>query len=200
MITDDDIKIVAAHKEYEKGKIKLQQIEKKNNSFFSKKWLIAASVLVIVSLSGLLLLPSEKSSDELFASYFEPYTNVIAPISRSDKKKSTLEIAFKNYENKKYAEALKGLEKSITKENKTALHLFIAVTNLKLENTNKAIAILEENLNNSNTWKDKYLWYLSLAYLKENKTEKAIETLKILSKEVNNFKKVETLSLLKKLE
>lgn len=200
MITDDDIKIVAAHKEYEKGKIKLQQIEKKSNSFFSKKWLIAASVLVIVSLSGLLFLPSEKSSDELFASYFEPYTNVIAPISRSDKKKSTLEIAFKNYENKKYAEALKGLEKSITKENKTALYLYIAVTNLKLENTNKAIAILEENLNDSNTWKDKYLWYLSLAYLKENKTEKAIETLKKLSKQVNNFKKVETLSLLKKLE
>lgn len=200
MITDDDIKIVAAHKEYEKGKIKLQQIEKKSNSFFSKKWLIAASVLVIVSLSGLLFLPSEKSSDELFASYFEPYTNVIAPISRSDKNKSTLEIAFKNYENKKYAEALKGLEKSITKENKTALHLYISVTNLKLENTNKAIAILEENLNDSNTWKDKYLWYLSLAYLKENKTEKAIETLKKLSKQVNNFKKVETLSLLKKLE
>ena len=200
MITDDDIKIVAAHKEYEKGKIKLQKIEKKSNSFFSKKWLIAASVLFIVSLSGLLLLPSEKSSDELFASYFEPYTNVIAPISRSDKKKSTLEIAFKNYENKKYAEALKGLEESITKENKTALYLYIAVTNLKLENTNKAIAILEENLNDSNTWKDKYLWYLSLAYLKENKTEKAIETLKTLSKEVNNFKKLETLSLLKKLE
>ncbi|TMM30484.1 hypothetical protein FDT66_06890 [Polaribacter aestuariivivens] len=200
MITDDDIKIVAAHKEYEKGKIKLQQIEKKNNFFFSKKWLIAASVLFLVSLSSLLFLPSEKSADELFASYFEPYTNVIAPISRSYKNKSTLEIAFKNYENKKYAEALEGLEGSITKENKTALHLYIAVTNLELENTNKAIAILEKNLKDTNTWKDKYLWYLSLAYLKEKKTEKAIKTLKTLSKEVNNFKKLETLSLLKKLE
>ncbi len=200
MITDDDIKIVVAHNEYEKGKKKLQQIEKKNHSFFSKKWLVAASIIFITSLFGWLLLPSEIHNDELYAAYFKPYTNVIAPVSRSDKNKSILKTAFKNYENKKYVEALEGLEKSITKENKTALYLYIAVTNLKLENTKNAIAILEENIEFSNTWKDKYLWYLSLAYLKEKKTEKAIKTLKILSKQVANFKKEETLSLLKKLE
>ncbi|QTD36559.1 hypothetical protein JL193_10420 [Polaribacter batillariae] len=200
MITDDDLKIVVAHKEYEKGKIKLQQIEKKRNSFSLKKWLIAASIMLVASIFAWLLLPSEINNEKLFATYFEPYTNVIAPISRSDKNKSTLKIAFKNYENKQYVEALKGLEKSITPENKTALNLYMAVAHLKLENTQKAILILEENLEHSNVWEDKYLWYLSLAYLKENKTQKAVETLKILSKEVNNFKKLETLTLLKKLE
>ena len=200
MITDDDIKIVAAHKAYEEGKIKLQLLEKKNGSFFSKKWLIAASIVLITSLSGLLFLPKEVNSDDLYANYFEPYTNVISPISRSDKDKTVIQLAFKNYENKKYVEALKGLEKSITEDNKTAIHLYISVTNLKLENTKKAISILEENLKNSHSWKDKYLWYLAMAYLKENRKEKAIETLKTLSKEVNNFKKAETLSLLNKLE
>ena len=194
-----DIKVIIAHKEYEKGKEQLMRIEK--NSWSYKNWFVAASILLLVSSFTYVFFLNEVNTEQLFQENFAPYTNIIAPISRNDKSKTNVEIAFENYELKNYKKAIEDFNqlKTSSKLDLAIINFYIAVSELAEENTANAIKILVENTNVPNSWKDKYLWYLSLAYLKNNNLEKAKLNLTKLSKLKSNFKETETLMLLKKL-
>lgn len=194
-----DIKVIIAHKEYEKGKEQLMRIEK--NSWSYKNWFVAASILLLVSSFTYVFFLNEVNTEQLFQENFAPYTNIIAPISRNDKSKTNVEIAFENYELKNYKKAIEDFNqlKTSSKLDLAIINFYIAVSELAEDNTANAIKILVENTNVPNSWKDKYLWYLSLAYLKNNNLEKAKLNLTKLSKLKSNFKETETLMLLKKL-
>ena len=194
-----DIKVIIAHKEYEKGKEQLMRIEK--NSWSYKNWFVAASILLLVSSFTYFFFLNEVNTEQLFQENFDPYTNIIAPISRNDKSKTNIEIAFENYELKNYKKAIEDFNqlKTSSKLDLAIINFYIAVSELAEDNTANAIKILVENTNVPNSWKDKYLWYLSLAYLKNNNLEKAKLNLTKLSKLKSNFKETETLMLLKKL-
>lgn len=201
MIDDEDLKAVIAKEEYTKGKKQLQKLETSRFSM-QKRWLIAASFIVLLGVLSFWVLDKDVTPKELFAQNFETYPNLIAPKTRSENIDTIKEITFKNYESKKFKEAIKGFNSLLTIKNidTTAIKLYKAVSLLSIDKTKEAIVILANNKNVNKAWKDKYVWYLSLAYLKENKKEQAIESLKKLSKTTHNFKKSETLSLLKKLE
>ena len=201
MINDNDLKTVIAKEEYTKGKKQLQKLET-NRFSIQKKWLVAASFMVFVSLLSFWLLQKDVTPKELFAQNFEVYPNLITPKTRSENTNTLKEIAFNNYEIKNYKEAINGFNTLLTLKNTdtTAVKLYKAISLLSIDNTTEAISILVKNKEANKKWKDKYLWYLSLAYLKNNQPEKAYKTLENLSKEEYNFKKKATLSLLKLLK
>ncbi|WP_445748103.1 tetratricopeptide repeat protein [Polaribacter sp.] len=203
MISEDDLIIVIAKEHYLKGKKQLQQLElKRQNSF--KKLLLVASVLFAISVGSFWVFSDDnQNSKEIFAQYFNPYTNVIAPISRNDKEKSTLENAFVFYENRQYQKAIQCFDDILLSANlkeKQALNLYKAISFLSLQKTDEAILLLSDYYTVNQNFKDKYLWYLGLAYLQKNDTKNAKIIFENLAKETFNFKPKETLSILQSLQ
>ncbi len=208
MTEDKSLKKIIAKAEYKKGKAYLSQLESRSKSSYSNIR-IAASVLLVLGLTiGVFLMLNSKDqvhSEDLFVEYFEPYQNIIAPITRDSSKDNLngLERAFFNYENQQYELALRSFDSLLMYSDfdKSTLRFYKANTLLKLnQDLSECIKIFEQNINESDQWKDKNLWYLSLAYLKSNEQDKAIETLNRLKKLDSNFKNTKQLRLSKALE
>lgn len=203
MIPEEDLKVVVAKEEYQKGKEQLKHFENKNQ-FPLKKWISVAAVLIVISVFSFWFLNQQKETPkDLYGTHFSPYTNVVAPISRNDDELSFKEIAFLNYEEKKYNNALSNfneLLQNASSEEKKVINLYKAICLLALEKPEQAVAILQNYKTVNDKFKDKYLWYLGLAYLQKNDAENAQKTFEILAKETYNFKQKETLSILKSLQ
>jgi tetratricopeptide (TPR) repeat protein len=197
---EKDLQIVIAKHKAEKTKELLQSFDKAQKVSY-KKWLVAASFVTIVSVLSFWLF-NNPSSDELFSEYFSPYENVIHPISRTDKVKDIKTIAFENYELGNYTDALLNFDSLLSSNNEEneIIKFYKAVTYLKLSQPNKAIDLLKGNLQHNLNWRDKNDWYLALAYLKTSNITESKKVLLSLSQLENNFKKNETLLLLKSLK
>lgn len=196
------LKKIISIEERKKQKVFLQSVEKSVEKSRKTKWLIAASILLFFGISGYFFINKSKSDEKLFAQYFSSYPNVVAPITRDDFKKNSIEIAFENYELENYNVAVSSFDEMIKTEpvEIEILQFYKAICLLNLDKTVEAIDIFNTNLTNSKIWRDKHLWYLSLAHLKNKNVDLAIKNLRILSKEKTNFKRNETLELLKSLK
>jgi hypothetical protein len=149
--------------------------EKKNY-----RWLaIAASFVGILFITIFsIYYSSEKSSTNLYAAYFQPYPNEVAPIVRGQNSSSPNTDAFQAYEKEDYELSAKLFE-NISED--YAL-LYGGISNLEIGQTQKAINQLKSlSLQNSN-YQDVAEWYLALAYLKNNETEKAKKVLNSIDK------------------
>jgi hypothetical protein len=148
------------------------EIPKENKSF---RWIaIAASFVGIVLISTFSIYYfSEKSSSNLYATNFQPYPNVVAPVVRGQNINTPITDAFQAYEKEDYKLSAKLFE-DIPED--YAL-LYGGISNLEINQNQKAII----QLNKLSLQKGKYQeiseWYLALAYLKNNETKNAKEVL-----------------------
>ncbi|WP_033957423.1 tetratricopeptide repeat protein [Psychroserpens jangbogonensis] len=165
-----------------------------------KAWFIAASLLILLGTSWQLFFNSPSDSpEELYASYFEPYRNIVQPIVRGEHKEDLQSKAFEAYEAKNYETAILYFNDILKEEPNAAISFYKANTLLQLNKTNEAIKLLEANVKNPDTLQDRNLWYLALAYLKNNNTDATKKTLKqLLSK--SKFKTKEATTLIKDLD
>lgn len=148
--------------------------------FLTKKWLVAASIVLFVGLSSALIKISfYPSTERLYSQNFEPYRNIVQPIVRGEISNSIEYSAFLAYENQDYHKAI-NLFNSIDNQNSAYVPFYKAMCYLSLNKTNEAIDLLESLISNSYLENpDKKLsfkaeWYLGLAYLKSGNKEKAI--------------------------
>ncbi|MBD1261578.1 hypothetical protein HZY62_13320 [Maribacter polysiphoniae] len=141
------------------------------------KWLAAASVLLFVGLTYFLTMDQKVSTDDLFASYFEPYRNVVQPLQRGDGYQDEKTLAFLAYERGEYDTAI-SLFSNLYSTTKEPYYLFYkANALLKLKKANEAVPLLLEHLKTNDTLTEKTTWYLALAYLKMNDRPNARKTL-----------------------
>lgn len=201
---DKSLKKIIAKVEYEKGKTFLQSIEKQPKTYF-KPYAIAASILILFGLFFIwnILDSNRINSQDLYAENFNIYPNIVAPITRNASAKTMQERAFHSYESKDYYNALIIFD-SLLIESKSDKHIVnFYKANIYLEtqdSTAKAISLFKSNLERSHPWKDKNLWYLSLAYLKNNEPEEALKVLERLAKSNSTFKQQQRLKLLNQLK
>ena len=180
-----DLKKVIALNQRENLKSTLQQFEDnaiKNTKilFLSKKWLIAASLALLIGL-GFWFVKNTYfiSSEKLFTQNFEPYRNIIQPIVRGESSNTIEYRAFLAYENNDYHKAI-NLFNSVNNQDATYVSFYKAMCYLSLDKTTEAINLLEPIILSSNLEeKDKQLsekadWYLALAYLKTGENKKAV--------------------------
>ena len=162
------------------------------------KWLAAASLVLLLGLSYFLTLDQKVSTNELFASYFEPYRNVVQPLERGSDQQDEKSLAFLAYEKGEYEKAIM-LFSELYATSKEPYYLFYkANAMLKLERAKEAIPLLLEHLQTKDTLTEKTNWYLALAYLKLNDKSNARITLeKVLAD--GNYKSTEAQKLLKEL-
>ena len=160
------------------------------------KWFAAASIVVLLGLSYLFTMDQTASTNDLFASYFEPYRNVIQPMERGNEQQNEKSLAFYAYEKGDYEQAIQ-LFTDLYNSTKESYYLFYkANALLKLEKANEAVPILLEHLKTKDTLTEKTTWYLALAYLKLNDKPNARITLKKVIAE-GKYKTTEAQKLLK---
>ena len=137
----------------------------------SKKWLVAASILIIVSLGAIFVKNSfYPSTEKLFAQNYEPYRNIVLPIERGENSNSIEHSAFVAYENGNYHKAI-NLFNSVPNKNEQYILFYKSMCYMSLDKANDAISLLkvitvsDNDLNSEINFNELANWYLALAYL-----------------------------------
>lgn len=163
------------------------------------KWLAAASIALLLGLSYFFTLDQKASTNDLFASYFEPYRNVVQPLERGNDQEDEKSLAFYAYENGDYEKAIKLFTDLFTATKEPYYLFYKANALLKLEKAKEAIPLLLDHLKTKDTLTDKTTWYLALAYLKlDDKPHARIALKKVI--EEGKYKTKEAQKLLEVVE
>lgn len=152
---------------------------KKNKRHFSfdfilqKKWWVAASVLIIVSLGLLFIFNGDSQGEKLFASYFNPEPGLISAMSTSDN--YLFDRAMVDYKVGNYNAALKTWESLlVSNPGNDTLNYFIGSAWLMKEKDENAIQYFEKVIASQNSaFRNDALWYTGLVLLKSNKKTEA---------------------------
>lgn len=173
---------------------RLQQLEqpKKRSKFYTIG--IAASLIIGLGILSLWLQNRPVDNNQLFAAYFEPYANVITPSERGNDASTPKTKAFRYYDTQNYEAASTQFE-TLYQSTNTSYYLFYqAICELQLNNTNKAISLLEAHQHYEDKVSQHRNWYLALAYLKADNLEKSQEILKqIISEKTYKYKSAEAI-------
>ncbi len=135
----------------------------------------AAAVFVLVIASTIWILFQKPDAQELYALYYEPYPNVVAPVTRSDAKvDSTIQYAFLMYEAGKYENAALIFQKIYANTKAPFALVYFGICNLQIEQTTRAITALKEAITTNNDYTVIAKWYLAMAYLKNDEPKLAL--------------------------
>lgn len=122
-------------------------------------------------------------TENLFDKYYEPF-NAVSPVTRSltDNSDMNYQTAIENYKKGNYQSAALGFSNAISAypSNREPL-LYLGITEVELDNYDKAIAILSDISGSSGEYGKEAKWYLGLTYLKTGDKDKAYECFKMLS-------------------
>ena len=135
---------------------------------------IAVGILILI-VGGLTIFnPFQSDTSELFETYFKPYPNVVAPISKGETDILFYEKAFQLYEVGDYEKANIAFDSLY--QNETVL-FYKSLTLLQLEKPKKAQILLEKIVADKGEFGIPTKWFLALTYLKRNQRKKAKKVL-----------------------
>ncbi len=170
----------------------------KNVGRKAKIWWVAASVILLVGLAYFVL-QAQVDTQELFSENFEPYRNVVHPITRGVEDQDTATEAFRSYEKGEFQKALNSFE-ALYFDTQTPYYLFYkANVLLELDRPDDAIVALQLYLKTEDRLTEKAYWYLAMAYLKLDDIENAKKSLRE-SIAQNKYNVEKAKSLLKELD
>jgi predicted Zn-dependent protease len=140
---------------------------------------IAASITLIIMMVTYF---NDATPQELYAEYYTPYPNVVAPIERAQPETDTYKRSFQLYEEKRYSEAL-GEFKSLLNDqpDSPALNFYAGLSTLSLNDVPAAMDYLKKVASSKNDFTAHAVWYSALAYLLSGQKEKAIVQLEKIS-------------------
>ncbi len=203
-----DLKQVIAVSQQEELKSTLSHIEEKvqKSSRFMiipTKWMVAASLLLITTL-GIWSVKNlyYPSNEVIYQDYFQVDRNTVQPVVRGESLKTIEYRAFVAYEAQDYYKAI-NLFNSVKTPDEAYIIYYKGLCFLALEKSDEAITLLSEVATKpgldgkSADFREKANWYLAMAYLKNNETEKAISRLSLITNNPSsNFKKQEAQEVL----
>jgi TolA-binding protein len=147
----------------------------------------AAAACVLLALAVTFLLPSQQtSSDELFAAYFTPYSNIFEPTVRSAEPKGSNQgaakrsEAFQAYERGDYDRAAILFAQLLKEKNESSVLFLLGNSNLMIGKAREAQENFVTLIRDFDDLDLPAKWYLSLSYLKSGDTENARKILKEL--------------------
>lgn len=207
-----DLKKVIAASQQEDLKSTLGQFEDKIHKssrlmFLPKKWLVAASIMILASV-GIYSVKSSyfPSNEVIYQSYFTSCRNTIQPVVRGENPNTIEYRAFVAYEAHNYHKAI-NLFNSVADPDAAYINFYKGLSYLEVNKSAKAIELLmpiskATNLQGkSANFSEKANWYLALAYLKNEDNEKAIKELSyIINQPSGTFKKEEAQEVLNYLK
>jgi len=168
-----------------------------------KTFSIAASIIILISISLSILLPFKQSPDSLFTSNYNTYPALanIRSVESNEYVDKLVLNSFEFYEKNDFIKASESFSKVLSLDSSNVIASFYLAL-CELENNNFEIS--EKHLNNLILQKDHLFWeqahwYLAMIYLKKEENEKA----KLIFEEIIEEEMVYTMSakrILKKLD
>lgn len=140
-----------------------------------KKWLVAASILIIIGLGYLQF--SNPNLNTLYDENFQVYPNTEVSITRGEEAETLERKAFIAYETEDYDQALQLFSEM---PEQPYIAFYKAQCHLKLEQYSRAIELLNLNISKKAKYIPESYWYMSMAYLKMGDSENANKTLTYL--------------------
>lgn len=170
---------------------------------FNTYSLIAASVIVLISLGSVMLytFSSNQSNLDVFNKYHEPYEMSLMTRGEHDLNNLAFKIAVTSYNDGEYSFAKQLLEDILTRNQKDVRAQFmLGVSNLQLNfleeaKANFKIVIKKKNPN----FYQQAEWYLALTYLKSDDKRNALAQLNSIVL-ANGFYTIKASEILNKLE
>lgn len=207
-----DLKKVIASQQREDLKSTLAEIEdraqkKSATLFIPKKWLVAASFLILLGVGTWGVKSTYYPSNEnIYSDYFQPSRNTVQPVVRGENL-STIEYrAFVAYESQNYHKAI-NLFNSVKNPDEAYIDFYKGLCLMAIDKPLEAIEILQpvskmKTLDGKNKgFSEKARWYLALNYVKINDDVNAIHTLQlIINDNASDYKKEETIEVLNFLD
>ena len=147
-----------------------------------RPWLIAASVVLLAGISSWLIFFNRPDIDsqQLYASNFTPYENVVHPIERGEQLEDLKTRAFIAYENAEYTKAIELFQTLNMKNNDKYIIFYEAIALMQLNKHDEAVPLFEDYIETNGELKERAIWYLALAYLKQDEIEECKEQLSLL--------------------
>ncbi len=166
----------------------------KKMASIAKIWWVAASLALVVSITYFATRQGAPDTQILYTENFEPYRNVVHPITRTTQQKDLKTQAFAHYEKGEYKEALELFEKLYEITNTPHFLFYKANALLQLNRPREAIVALQAHLKTKDTLTQKSHWYLAMAYLKLDDVVNAKRSLeRVVAQNKYNVKKANVL-------
>ncbi len=139
-----------------------------------KRWLVAASVVIIAGLGTLLFMNTDSKKEKIFATYYKPDPGLISAMSTSGN--YIFDRAMIDYKVGEYDAALKTWESMlVAKPENDTLNYFIGSAYLAKEKNELALTYFQKVIENANSYfLNDARWYTGLLLLKEDKIKEAI--------------------------
>jgi len=164
-----------------------------NSSNRWKYYAAAAACLALLVTAFLLLQTSKQSHEKLFMKFFQPYPNLITTRAQNG---SDFQPAMEYYNKGVYDSALIIFKQ---KESLEVQELFYkSICLLATERPNEAITSFEKLVEADSKFIQQTTWYIALAHLKNNNTEKALSELSKISP--NDYKYGQAVKLIKEIK
>ena len=183
-------------------KSKLQQYEQNkttNQTSGWKKWLVAASILILVGAVGISYFNSSKTNfDNLYAQNYEIYPNTEFNITRGANDTSLEYKAFMAYESREYTQAIIHFSELKEKSSSKYLNFYLAQSYLANGDYETALTKFEKNIKDHEFFIGESHWFAALTALKFHKKDIAKKHLRYLV-DTGGYKSSQAKELLKKL-
>ncbi len=142
--------------------------------------------LALLVLGTWYFLPQPKSnlaeSQAIFKENFEPYRNLLNPITRSETNLTPIELAFESYEKANFPKAISQFETILKDTVWQDASFYLGVSYLANNQAEEAIKTFKQIPDSETQFALEKTWYLSLAYLKVGNRELARKELESLEK------------------
>lgn len=161
----------------------------------------AAAAVALLFLVNRFFIESHLSSEELYAEY-NTWENLPSLTVRGDNQQY-LAKGEAMFVNKEYTEAIPLFTSYLTSNPEiTNPHVltYLGIAYLESDNFEKALTTFEQLLRSNTLENDTAYWYIALTYLKQGNDKKAIDNLKLLRNNPDNFYYKKAGALLSKLE
>lgn len=139
-----------------------------------KRWMVAASVILLVGLGSLLFFNRSNKQERIFSEYYQPDPGLITAMGSSEN--YLFEHAMIDYKTQKYDSALKTWQK-LLKSNPAndTLNYFIGSAFLAKDKSDSAVYYFQKVVTHPGSYfLNEANWYLGLALIKQQKKQKAI--------------------------
>ena len=159
-------------------------------------WLAAAAVLLLLG-AGLWLYSQFQTATtpaELYATYYAPYPNALAPVVRGNEDLSPRERAMAAYEGGDYPSAAAQL--AALPDATLDTQFYQAISLLESERTGEAIQLLERLSTARFAYQPQAQWYLALANLRAERVAEARAALEALQRTDSDYRATEVAALL----
>mgnify|MGYP001357851536 CR=1 FL=1 len=150
----------------------------------------AFTLVLVVGISLLTSVNTENSNENkvLYAKYFKPYPNVIAPLTRSATQKNTaIYLAMIQYDSKQYNDAILEFDQLLKQPKLKNEILFYKAVSLMSEGFHEEAKVQLEKMDEFGNFKHQRKWYLALTLLQLKELDKTEVILKEIVKDYSSF-------------